>query len=279
MFVILSISGCNSYQRADGLNNPDSIALSEIDYPALTEEYSIGELDYDDILINKVDHSIFIEGDLIGDFFYEKPHIPGDSAVVEKINDYFNKDCDDFFFGSAMFQGDDAFQRVKSFIDGVLELGEEKFLIMHPYRYYVTTEMTFLSEAYISFRQRYVRAVGGPHDTWNNGVTFSLSTGELVSFIEFFDVKANTFKKNLCDILLSQFNNSPRIQEDIINIYGPNEDNSFSIMYYGTEIALDKHFFYDGQSINLTLNYGLFPHDGLIIKMSDIMDEMPLLEE
>ena len=54
-------------------------------------------------------------------------------------------------------------------------------------------------------------------------------------------------------------------------MYGPNNDNTFIAKYYDTEVALDKCYFYDGHSVFLTLNEGLYPHDGFIVKWDDIM--------
>ena len=98
-----------------------------------------------------------------------------------------------------------------------------------------------------------------------------METGKLIPFTEFVDIEANAFKKSLCDALLPLFIEYGPRQEDVYEVYGPNNDNTFITKYYDTEVALDKCYFYDGHSVFLTLNYGIYPHDGFIVKWDDIM--------
>ena len=225
----------------------------------------------DEVTINKIDYSMYIEESLVGEFFYEKPHIAGGTEPARKINDYFDKDCDEFFSGRATFFGENAFQIKKYHVKESIERWGLETLVDWPFQYSVTSKMTFISEDYISFCQTYRSWTTGPRDTWNLGVTFSVKTGELVPFTEFIDISANTFKENLCDVLLPLFNEYGASKEDVNNTYGPNDDNTFSIKYYDTEISLDTKYFYDGNSIYLTLNHRLYPHDGFIIRWDDIM--------
>ena len=70
----------------------------------------------------------------------------------------------------------------------------------------------------------------------------------------------------MCNVLLPLFSDSSEIQAEITQMYSSNNSDTFSVVYYDKVLDLDKNYFYDGQSINLTLNYGVYPHKGLIFK-------------
>ena len=222
-----------------------------------------------DVIIEKIDHSVYREGYLIGDFFYEKPYLSGNSIAAARINDYFCRDYDRFLNGSHKFPENDSYRRTEKFLEEALECYDAKTIAIHPFTDNVVTKLTFLSEDYISFLQTSRGWSTGPRDTWNFGVTFSMTTGELVPFTEFVDIGANEFRTNLYNAIMPLLGDY--FPEDIYRIYGPNTDDTFSITYYGTEMALDKSYFYDGHSLFLTLNYGLYPHDGFVIRWDSIM--------
>ena len=258
------MSGCTiSYAN----NNPDNLNnITPINY-------------YDGIVITRIDYSVYIEEKLIGNFFYEKPHIWGNSEAINKINNYFINDYENFFHGTSMFFGENGFQRMTYELERSLEWQEFESLAAHPFQYNVITKMTYLSEDYISFLQIHTWAHTGPRGEWFNGVTFNLTTGELVSFTEFYYVDPNVFRTSLVEFLLQAIDENWLFQDEIINTYGPNDDNSFLLVYFGIEAgALDKQFFYDGCSINLTLNHGLYPHMGLIVRWNGATGEKSLWE-
>ena len=222
-----------------------------------------------DVIIEKIDHSVYSEGYLIGDFFYEKPYLSGNSIAAARINDYFCRDYDRYLNGSLKFPENDSYRRTEKFLEEALECYDAKTIAIHPFTDNVVTKLTFLSEDYISFLQTSRGWSTGPRDTWNFGVTFSMTTGELVPFTEFVDIGANEFKTNLYNAIMPLLGDY--FPEDIYRIYGSNTDDTFAITYYGTEVALDKSYFYDGHSLFLTLNYGLYPHDGFVIRWDSIM--------
>ena len=226
------------------------------------------------VVINKTDYSVYgNDNNVIGIFYYEQPHISDSDTVAQKINDYFIQDCYNFFEGKSLFFGEDAFTRMITFLDtGVNQWGEES-LVTNPYCYFVATEVTFLSDDYISFCQTYVWAADGPRDTWNQGTTFSMKTGDIVSFTEIVDVDANTLKANICEMLIPMFDYFPERQSDIVEVFGANEHNSFEIEFDGTVVALDKNFYYNGSFIEITLNYSFLPHSGLVIQWNGSVDE------
>lgn len=210
-----------------------------------------------DISISKVDHSAFSDDrQITGNFFYEKPIIPNGYDAAEKINAYFEDDCDNFFNGFAVFFGDNAFQRMKDCLDeGLTRYGDEG-IVKQPFCYYVKTEITFLSEDHVSFCQTYVWAADGPRDVWNRGVTFDLKTGETVPFTEFFDVDTDTVKEYVHGELSDLFGDMPFAQQELAE------------MYESSGEMLEKSYFYDGQTVNLTLDYAFYPHNGVIFSWS-----------
>ena len=222
-----------------------------------------------DITIEKIDHSVYREGYLVGDFFYEKPYVPSGSTASERINDYFYGEYERFIEGSYMSPDSNSYKRVNELLEEFIESRGAEAIAIQPFTCNVVTKLTFFSEDYISFWQTYRWWATGPRDTWNFGVTFSMKTGKLVSFAEFVDIEANTFKKELCDTLLPLFVEYG--QEYVYETYSPNNENTFIARYFDTEVVLDTSYFYDGHSIFLTLNYGLYPHDGFIVKWDDIM--------
>jgi len=222
-----------------------------------------------DVVIERIDHSVYSEGYLVGDFFYEKPCLSGNSTAAFRISDYFRRGYDSFLNGSLMFPDNDTHQWIRDYLEESLGWHGVESIAFQPFTYNVVTKLTFLSDDYVSFFQTYRVWTTGPRDKWNFGVTFSMKTGEQVSFTEFKNISANEFKTDLCNTLMPfHWINSP---EDTAAMYGPNSNNTFSATYYDIEIALDKSYFYDGHSVFLTLNYGLFPHSGFIIKWDDTM--------
>jgi len=222
-----------------------------------------------DIAIERIDHSVYSEGYLVGDFFYEKPRLSGNSAAASRINDYFRRGYDRFIDGSLLFPDNSPHQAIRDYLEESLGRHGTEIIEFEPFTDNVVTKIAFLSDDYVSFFQTFRKWSTGPRDTWNFGVTFSMKTGEQVPFTEFKNIGANEFKTYLCDALMPfHWTNSP---EDTAAIYGQNINDTFSAAYYDIEMALDKSYFYDGHSVFLTLNYGLFPHDGFIIKWDDTM--------
>ena len=217
--------------------------------------------------ISRVDYSAFNQDhNAIGIFYYDKPYVSESFSGAQKINNYFEQECENFFCGTARFFGENAFVKMQEDLNWGINCYGETGLVIQPFCYFVTTQVTYFSENYISFFQSYAWATAGPRDVWNSGLTFCLATGELVELTDFYEIAADDLKANICNVLLSIFSDYPEERHrEIIDIYGPNDDNSFEIMYYDTALDLDKNYFYDGQVINLTLNEGLFPHNGIII--------------
>jgi hypothetical protein len=280
---------CVSQSKSDEYSFPDGIKSTTPNEEHVIEEEDVlsggnsGRQDWKsfvnqtinndtiDITIEKIDLSIYSEGYLVGDFFYEKPHVPGKSRAANRINDFFCREYDRFLNGSLMFPDNDDYRRSKDYLEESLGWWDAKELAIQPFTCNVVTKMTFLSEDYISFFQTYRAWSTGPRDTFNYGVTFNMKTGELVPFTAFVGIEANAFKNRLCDTLLPLVDIFSIMPEDVYKMYGPDDDNTFIVTYYNTEVALDKCYFYDGKSIFLTLNYELFPHDGIIIRWDDIM--------
>ena len=221
----------------------------------------------DTVMFSRIEHSIYSDNHrALGVFEYEKPYIHGNSEAVMKINEYFAIACEAFFNGPSGYFGEDAFRRIKNlFYQEIEQWGEER-LYIQPFLYTAETKLTYISEDYVSFCQTFSWAATGPRDTWNQGLTFSMKNGNLVSFTEFYDVDPNLFKENLCGVLLALFDEFPLIKDELLNIYGANYNNSFEIVYSDDKTNIDMDYFYDGRFIYLTLNIGLFPHDGLVIQ-------------
>ena len=228
------------------------------------------------ITIEKKDHSVYSEGYLVGDFFYEKPYISSGSTATDRINDYFCREYKRFTNGSYMSPDSDSYEWINELLEEFIESRGAEAIAIQPFTCNVVTRLTFFSEEYISFWQTYRWWATGPRDTWNFGVTFSMKTGELVPFTEFVDIEANTFKKSLCDVLLPMFVEYG--QKYVYETYFPNNDNTFMIKYFDIEVSLDTSYFYDGNSIFLTLNHGLYPHDGIIIQWDDTMHTPNIIE-
>ena len=221
-------------------------------------------------VMERVDRSSYSQNHQVtGIFFYEQPHISEAFTGSKQINDYFKQDCHNFFNGTSIFFGENAFQRMKEYFEDGLDQYGETALIEQPFCYYVVTRVTYVSEEYISFCQTYAWSAAGPNDVWNTGLTFNLVTGELVPFTKFYDIGAHELRTSLSESLRLLLSDYPEErQAEIAETYGPKDNNSFLATCDGTSFALDETYFYDGDSIHLTLNYGLYPHNGLVMQWS-----------
>ncbi len=223
---------------------------------------------YVDII--KVDRTVFSDDNLlIGEFFYEKPSVSEKFTGAGKINDYFDKECLIFFEGSPEFFGENAFQQMTSLLEEDKEYLKEA-LPKQPYLYYVDTEVTFLSEEYVSFKQSYVWAASGPCDVFNKGVTFNLKTGEIEPITTF--IAADTLENNLHNALSAStlFDVSTEIHEQAKEIYAKNSENAYTLGYDGKDVLLNENYFYDGECVNITMNIFPYPpHNGLIVKLNN----------
>lgn len=228
------------------------------------------------VTITKIDKSIFDgNGQLLGEIYYEKPYLSKRSVGAKVINTYFDEACQNFFNGNSDFFGNDAFQNMQEVIDRAMTIHPE-MLLKQPYSYFVDTEITYLSDNYVSFRQTYVWRTEGPTDIWSKGITFDLTTGSVVPLTAFVTVDSNLLKDSLRKTLLSLslYNDKDRTRDEIEQTYKTSVEKSWVIAdNYGNEFDLKTNYFFDGEYVNITLYQSHFPvHNGLIFQynQSDI---------
>lgn len=220
------------------------------------------------ITIERMEHSITsTDGELLALIYFDKPLVSGNFKSILKVNKYFESVYEDWLNGKSNMINFYGGFSMNKFLDNLNSMrkvyGDDKFIIQ-PLEYYVDTEVVFLSEKLISFRHYVHFFSGGASDTYCFGNTFDVKTGEIVSFTDFYNVNAYSFKNSLVKFL---------IQYGIINgITGFYDiDNEFIYESNKHQWNMAYEYYYDGTSICLTLNQ-IGVHSGYIVKWNGKID-------
>ena len=205
----------------------------------------------------RIENSIYSEsGQLLFNSFYEKPIISEKYPGAEKINEFFDIKCNEFFTR-------EDYKRMKDDFDEKLGYWGEAVMSKQPFCYYNDAEITYLTDKYISVRLSRVWFGSGSCEVWNDGITFNLHTGERVSFSEFSDIESKLLKENM-GREISETYLSKEWGAEVVKMFKEDTENDFSFVYKGSEVPFDKDFFYDGKKINITLGDEFITHNGLI---------------
>ena len=194
-----------------------------------------------EVTIERTDYSIYNEDGLtMAIIYYDRPVVSGDTAVAEKITEFFEKEEQDWFAGTGRlldFPGNDYDNLFDCFLGRVADMrgkyGDEDVAV-EPGLYSLESRIMYMDDNILSILQiKEKRAERGGH--YYYGCTFDLHTGELLELTDL-DISAedirNIFSK---DKYLDHF--SERSEDYIVVAY----EEEFDMTY---QFYVDKKYLY-----------------------------------
>lgn len=268
--LAMILTACN----AKGIDSTDNALAMEIqnvqekETQVLTEEENINSKDneiwpdsleeYDEgkrrtnsrieVSVERVSKPIINDdGQILATVYYERPVLSGDSAVAKKINQFFEQEEQDWFEGRASrltLYNEDYFSDFKEGVDTICELYKDEETLVNWMRYAVDTWIVLLDDDLLSVVQ--ITNVYVAHCNWHYfGTTFDLETGDLVPIDSLIDITPEKMKKIIEDT-----------SEPVTETYDELKDDNYIIHYYGTEVAMNYEYFYDGKNYFIIINRG-----------------------
>ena len=194
-----------------------------------------------EVTIERTDRSLVNEDGLtIAIIYYDRPVVSGDTAVAEKITEFFEEEEQDWFAGTGRlldFPGNDYDNLFACFLGGVADLRErygDEDVAVEPGLYTLESRIMYMDDNILSILQiKEKRAERGGH--YYYGCTFDLHTGELLELTDL-DISAedirNIFSK---DKYLDHFS---EMSEDYIVVA---HEEEFDMTY---QFYVDKKYLY-----------------------------------
>ena len=213
-----------------------------------------------EVTIERTDRSLVNEDGLtIAIIYYDRPIVSGDTAVAEKITEFFEEEEQDWFAGTGRlldFPGNDYGSIFDSFLDGVADRRErygDEYVAEEPCLYSLESRIMYMDDNILSILQiKEKRAERGGH--YYYGCTFDLHTGELLELTDL-DISAedirNIFSK---DKYLDHFS---EMSEDYI------------VVAYEEEFDMTYQFYVDKKYLYLLDNTVEKYNDGIIYRIDE----------
>ena len=194
-----------------------------------------------EVTIERTERSLVNEdGVTIAIIYYDRPVVSGDTAVAEKITEFFEKEEQDWFAGTGRlldFPGNDYDNLFDCFLGRVADMRErygDEDVAVEPGLYSLESRIVYMDDNILSILQiKEKRAERGGH--YYYGCTFDLNTGELLELTDL-DISAedirNIFSK---DKYLDHFS---EMSEDYIVVA---HEEEFDMTY---QFYVDKKYLY-----------------------------------
>ena len=220
------------------------------------------------VTIERTDRSLVNEDGLtIAIIYYDRPVVFGDTAVAEKITEFFEEEEQDWFAGTGRlldFPGNDYDNLFDCFLGRVADMRErygDEDVAVEPGLYSLESRIMYMDDNILSILQiKEKRAERGGH--YYYGCTFDLHTGELLELTDL-DISAedirNIFSK---DKYLDHFS---EMSEDYI------------VVAYEEEFDMTYQFYVDEKYLYL-LDNTLKKYNGGIIYRIDEAGELVTLQ-
>ena len=213
-----------------------------------------------EVTIERTDRSLVNEDGLtIAIIYYDRPVVSGDTAVAEKITEFFEEEEQDWFAGTGRlldFPGNDYDNLFDCFLGRVADMrgkyGDEDVAV-EPGLYSLESRIMYMDDNILSILQiKEKRAERGGH--YYYGCTFDLHTGELLELTDL-DISAedirNIFSK---DKYLDHFS---EMSEDYI------------VVAYEEEFDMTYQFYVDKKYLYLLDNTVEKYNDGIIYRIDE----------
>ena len=194
-----------------------------------------------EVTIERTDRSLVNEDGLtMAIIYYDRPVVSGDTAVAEKITEFFEEEEQDWFAGTGRlldFPGNDYDNLFDCFLGRVADMRErygDEDVAVEPGLYSLESRIMYMDDNILSILQiKEKRAERGGH--YYYGCTFDLNTGELLELTDL-DISAedirNIFSK---DKYLDHFS---EMSEDYIVVA---HEEEFDMTY---QFYVDKKYLY-----------------------------------
>ncbi len=231
--------------------------ISECDWIETQDEYeaarykSNGELE---VSVERTSRPITNEkGEILAQVYYEKPVVSGDTEAARKINEFYEREEQEWFdgYGRNTLYIEGYYSYFYHQFKGMCETYGEDAIAEYPSRYIMKTRIMLLDEKLLSVVQ-----ISNIYNDHNNcsyfGSTFDLETGKLLSIDELADINANRLKVIINDTLYGD------------DTYDELEGEDYVIHYYDKEIAMNYEYYYDGEKFYIILNRINGSDDGAI---------------
>ena len=221
-----------------------------------------------EVTIERTDRSLVNEDGLtIAIIYYDRPIVSGDTAVAEKITEFFEEEEQDWFAGTGRlldFPGNDYDNLFACFLDGVADLRErygDEDVAVEPGLYSLESRIMYMDDNILSILQiKEKRAERG--GCYYYGCTFDLHTGELLKLKDL-DISADDIKNIFSkDEYLDHFS---EMSEDYI------------VVAYEEEFDMTYQFYVDEKYLYL-LDNTLKKYNGGIIYRIDEAGELVTLQ-
>ena len=206
--------------------------------------------------IDRVEHTFMNSIGVLGAVtFYDKPVLIGESVATTKINEYFETECNDFFYGMNRINFDGRrtlgnFQEQIFSGSSLEQIANERA----PFSNTVIIEAMYYGDDYISFIENTYWTVGGVNTGYSFGATFDMQTGSLLSLDHFFTTDIVQFREIVETYVITRHMEILGIEEgsDLDYLFGLFRE-TIACMEYS-----DFEYCYDGSAIYLLLNEGVF---------------------
>ena len=213
-----------------------------------------------EVTIERTDRSLVNEDGLtIAIIYYDRPVVSGDTAVAEKITEFFEEEEQDWFAGTGRlldFPGNDYGNIFDHFLGRVADLRErygDEDVAEEPCLYSLESRIMYMDDNILSILQiKEKRAERGGH--YYYGCTFDLHTGELLKLKDL-DISADDIKNIFSqDEYLNHFN---EMSEDYI------------VVAYEEEYDMSGQFYVDEKYLYLLDNTEKKYNDGIIYRIDE----------
>ena len=212
------------------------------------------------VTIERTDRSMVNEDGLtIAIIYYDRPIVSGDTAVAEKITEFFEEEEQDWFAGTGRlldFPGNDYDNLFDCFLGRVADMrgkyGDEDVAV-EPGLYSLESRIMYMDDNILSILQiKEKRAERGGH--YYYGCTFDLHTGELLKLKDL-DISADDIKNIFSkDEYLDHFS---EMSEDYI------------VVAYEEEYDMSGQFYVDEKYLYLLDNTLKKYNDGIIYRIDE----------
>ena len=186
-------------------------------------------------------------GEILGNAYYDRPVVSGDSEAAKKINQFFEQEESSWLEGDAgRLTGyyKDYYLSFNEDVKFMCERYGEEEVAEYPLRYAIDSRIMFLSDNLLSILQ--IVNYFGEHCNWHYyGSTFDLKTGELIPIDALVDMTPSKMKE---------------IVGDAGEMYDVLEGDNYEIDYetdnHGYTIAMNYEYYYDGNHYFIIVNQG-----------------------
>ena len=213
-----------------------------------------------EVTIERTDYSIYNEDGLtMAIIYYDRPVVSGDTAVAEKITEFFEEEEQDWFAGTGRlldFPGNDYDNLFACFLGGVADLRErygDEDVAVEPGLYTLESRIMYMDDDILSILQiKEFRTQRGSTNYY--GCTFDLHTGELLKLKDL-DISAEDIKNIFSqDEYLDHFN---EMSEDYI------------LVAHEKEYDMSGQFYVDEKYLYLLDNTLKKYNDGIIYRIDE----------